>query len=146
MLSFPPLLQAGIAQEVQRCLESGDLLVADRPFVSEQGKSAYLRLQLIPVTGYQCSSIAVQGIIEDISDHVLTEELLREYQQRFEYTSVQLAKFSHAIEQSANIVIITDLKGIIEYVNPKFTEITGYSASEVEGQKPAHPEIRSPKR
>ena len=136
VLSFPPLLQAGIAQDVQRCLESGDMVVADRPFVSEQDKSAYLRLQLIPVTGHQYGSITVQGIIEDISDHVLTEELLREYQRRFEYTSVQLAKFSHAIEQSANIVIITDLKGIIEYVNPKFTEVTGYSASEVEGKSP----------
>jgi len=136
VLSFPPLLQAGIAQDVQRCLESGDMVVADRPFVSEQDKSAYLRLQLIPVPGYQYGSIAIQGIIEDISDHVLTEELLREYQQRLEYTNVQLAKFSHAIEQSANIVIITDLKGIIEYVNPKFTEVTGYSASEVEGKSP----------
>jgi PAS domain S-box-containing protein len=136
VLSFQPLIQAGIAQDVQRCLESGDTVVADRPFVSEQDKGAYLRLRLIPVTDCQCGSIAVQGIIEDISDHVLTEELLREYQRRFEDTNVQLAKFSHAIEQSANIVVITDLKGIIEYVNPKFAEVTGYSASEVEGKNP----------
>ena len=136
VLTFPPLLQAGIAQDIQRCLESGDMVVADRPFVSEQDKSAYLRLRLIPVSANRSGSVAVQGIVEDISDHVLTEELLREYQQRFEYTSAQLAKFSHAIEQSANIVVITDLRGSIEYVNPKFTEVTGYSAIEVEGKNP----------
>jgi PAS domain S-box-containing protein len=136
VLSFPPLLQAGIAQDVQRCLDTGDIVVADRPFVSKQDKSAFLQLRLIPVTGRQCTPIAVQGIVEDISEHVLTEELLREYQHRFEYTNLQLAKFSHAIEQSANIVVITDLKGIIEYVNPKFTEVTGYSADEVEGKNP----------
>ena len=136
VLSFPPLLQADIAQDVQRCLNSGDMIVVDRPFVSEQNKSAYLRLRLIPVPANQSGPIAVQGIVEDISEHVLTEELLREYQQRFEHTSEQLAKFSYAIEQSANIVVITDLKGSIEYVNPKFTEVTGYSAAEVEGKNP----------
>jgi PAS domain S-box-containing protein len=135
-LSFSPLLQAGIARDVQRCMESGEMVVADRPFVSEQGKSAYLRLRLIPIPTNQSGTVAVQGIVEDISEQVLTEELLREYQQRFEYTSVQLAKFSHAIEQSANIVVITNLKGSIEYVNPRFTEVTGYSASEVEGKNP----------
>ena len=48
VLSFPPLVQSGIAQDVQRCLESGDMVVADRPFVSEQDKSACLRLHLLP--------------------------------------------------------------------------------------------------
>ncbi len=136
MLSFPPFIEAGIADDVQRCLESGDVINADRPFVSAQGRSAYLRLCLIPVTDRQWGRVAIQGIIEDISDHVLTEELLREYQRRFEETSIQLAKFSYAIEQSANIVVITDLKGIIEYVNPKFAEVTGYLASEVVGKNP----------
>ncbi len=41
-----------------------------------------------------------------------------------------------AVEQSANIVIITDREGNIEYVNPKFTEITGYSSEEVLGKNP----------
>ncbi|HCE54083.1 MAG TPA: hypothetical protein DER05_03385 [Lutibacter sp.] len=45
-------------------------------------------------------------------------------------------KLSSAIEQSANTVIITDDKGNIEYTNPKFTEITGYSAAEVLGKNP----------
>jgi len=136
VFNFSPLVQAGIAADVDRCLETGGTIIAERPFVSEQGKSAYLQLRLIPLAGSQCGSLAVQGIIEDISEHVLTEELLREYQRRFEDTSIQLAKFSYAIEQSANIVVITDLKGTIEYVNPKFTEVTGYSANEAIGQTP----------
>ncbi len=137
MMSFQPFIEAGIADDVQRCLESGEVITEDRPFVSAQGKSAYLRLCLIPVVGCQCGPVTIQGIIEDISDYVLTEELLREYQRRFEETSTQLAKFSYAIEQSANIVVITDLKGSIEYVNPKFTEVTGYSTSEVLGRNPS---------
>ncbi len=45
-------------------------------------------------------------------------------------------KLSTAINQSANIIIITDTRGDIEYTNPKFTEITGYSKEEVLGKKP----------
>lgn len=39
-----------------------------------------------------------------------------------------------AVEQSASAVIITDLNGRIEYLNPKFTELTGYSSEELVGQ------------
>lgn len=48
----------------------------------------------------------------------------------------KLRLFSRAIECSANIVIITDRDGIIEYVNPKFVETTGYSPDEAIGANP----------
>ena len=41
-----------------------------------------------------------------------------------------------AIEQSAEAVVITNASGAIEYVNPAFTRITGYSREEVLGQNP----------
>ena len=49
----------------------------------------------------------------------------------------QMRNLSRAVEQSPASVIITDLNGIIEYVNPKFTEKTGYSAEEAIGLKPS---------
>ena len=49
----------------------------------------------------------------------------------------QLRKLSLAVEQSSNIVLITNTEGVIEYVNPKFTEVTGYSANEAIGRTPA---------
>ncbi len=48
----------------------------------------------------------------------------------------ELLKLSRAVEDSPAMVIITDTNGITEYVNPKFTEITGYTAEEAIGQKP----------
>jgi len=47
-----------------------------------------------------------------------------------------LLKLSSAVEQSPTSIIITDIKGNIEYVNPKITEITGYELSELEGNNP----------
>ena len=48
----------------------------------------------------------------------------------------QLRKLSHAVEQSPSAIIITDPAGKIEYVNPKFTEVTGYSSAEAVGNTP----------
>ncbi len=41
------------------------------------------------------------------------------------------------IEQSPATVVITDKDGLIEYVNPRFTELTGYSAEEAYGKNPS---------
>jgi len=46
------------------------------------------------------------------------------------------AKLSRAVEQSPVSIVITDLNGNIEYVNPKFTEVTGYTSAEAIGQNP----------
>jgi PAS domain S-box-containing protein len=48
----------------------------------------------------------------------------------------EIKKLSVAVEQSANTIVITDIDGNIEYTNPKFTEITGYTAEEVQGENP----------
>ncbi|MBU6391081.1 MAG: EAL domain-containing protein [Planctomycetota bacterium] len=48
----------------------------------------------------------------------------------------ELRKLSGAIEQSINIIFITDINGNIEYVNPMFEKITGYSREEAIGQNP----------
>ena len=45
--------------------------------------------------------------------------------------------FFQAIEASPSSVIITDTEGVIEYVNPRFVETTGYDQSEAIGQKPS---------
>jgi len=45
-------------------------------------------------------------------------------------------RFLMAIEQSAEAIIITDVDGRIEYINPAFETITGYSEQEVFRQNP----------
>jgi len=43
---------------------------------------------------------------------------------------------SQAIESSPATVVITDPQGIIEYINPKFSEVTGYTPQETIGKTP----------
>lgn len=51
-------------------------------------------------------------------------------------TEQDLRKLSRALEQSPASVVITDTDGYIEYVNPKFEEMSGYAADEAIGQNP----------
>ncbi len=48
----------------------------------------------------------------------------------------QLRKLSQVVEQSHNVIIITDLDAHIEYVNPAFVAMTGYTLEEVIGKDP----------
>jgi PAS domain S-box-containing protein len=48
----------------------------------------------------------------------------------------QVRQLSRAVEQSPVSVVIADTTGAIEYVNPKFTQVSGYSLAEVRGQNP----------
>ena len=66
--------------------------------------------------------IAMVGIIQDITERKTAERSLR--------------KISVAVEQSPLAIMITDPRGIIEYVNPAFTGVTGYPAGEAIGRNP----------
>lgn len=71
-------------------------------------------------------------LVEVISNAFRNYEL-EKYRQEVEE---EMRKMMRAVDQSANMVFITDKKANIEYINPKFTEITGYSFEEVIGKKP----------
>ncbi|MGQ1908240.1 ABC transporter substrate binding protein [Marinifilum sp. RC60d5] len=60
------------------------------------------------------------SIVHDISEKKKQEHLIR--------------LLSRSVEQSPVAIIITDRKGIIEYVNQAFVKITGYSSDEAIGQ------------
>ncbi len=53
------------------------------------------------------------------------------------YAEEQLRKLSRAVEQSPISIILTDLLGNIEYVNPKTLKVTGYELSELIGKNPS---------
>jgi PAS domain S-box-containing protein len=61
-------------------------------------------------------------------------ELVSERFARFRTMFVQLAR---AVDQTADSILITDHRGIIEYVNPAFEKVTGFSPAEVLGRKPS---------
>ncbi|NTV72141.1 MAG: PAS domain S-box protein [Azonexaceae bacterium] len=72
--------------------------------------------------------------------NLLERELLRkEVENQRDRLSAQLEmllKLTTAVEQSPASVVITDLDAGIQYVNPRFSEVTGYMPAEVIGENP----------
>lgn len=64
-----------------------------------------------------------------------TRDLREEIAER-KQAEESLRKLSQAVEQSPAMTVITDPDGAIEYVNPRFTEVTGYSLDEIAGKTP----------
>jgi diguanylate cyclase (GGDEF)-like protein/PAS domain S-box-containing protein len=64
----------------------------------------------------------IQSRVEDLSS--------------FQREKDERLKLSRAAQASSSGIMITDINGQIEYVNPKFTELTGYSREEVMGKTP----------
>jgi PAS domain S-box-containing protein len=73
---------------------------------------------------------------EEVLARVATHLALRSAQKQLEAQNAELRKLSQAVEQSANVVIITDPEGRIEYANPRFEATTGYTIAEALGQNP----------
>ena len=77
-------------------------------------------------TDYDAADIeAMQQIgsmVQDILDRRRAEDRVR--------------KLSRAVEQSPASIVITDRDGRIEYINPHFCEVTGYTVEEAVGQNP----------
>ena len=89
---------------------------------SADGSERWILVTKVPLRDPDGETIGLVGIARDVT--------------RWRQAEAQLRKLSRAVEQSANSIVITDLEGRIEYVNPKFERLTGYTLDEVRGQNP----------
>lgn len=134
---------------------SWDLIVSDytmprlsTPQALRLLKREGIDIPFIMVSGTVGEDRAVQVIKAGAHDYIMKDQLsrlvpavrreLREVELRRERlcTQEQLQKLSRAIEQTAECVFITNPDGIIEYVNPAFERLTGFTSAEAIGQSP----------
>ena len=105
-----------VLADAQRALK-GESVTAIRTVGSRVFQSQYN-----PVTDHNGKVKTIIGFANDITEIRQVEE--------------QRKILSGALEQTADLVMITDVDGIIEYVNPAFETITGFTKEEVIGEKP----------
>ncbi len=75
-------------------------------------------------------------LLQDLSDDMAHGLIALRTVEREKATTEERDRLATAIEQSTEMVVITDGKGVIEYVNPAFERVTGYSREEVFGENP----------
>ncbi len=86
------------------------------------GRRIWIDTSKVPLTDSQGRVYGVLGIVEDITARKAAND--------------ELIRLRTAVEQSANIIVITNTEGLITYVNPSFEKSTGYTAAEAIGQNP----------
>ncbi|UFS69917.1 PAS domain S-box protein [Geomonas sp. RF6] len=117
-----PEERAAIVHDYACCRESGELCTVEHRLFFPDGRIKHLHEHCRTYLDERGRGVRSAGTIQDVTAHWETEERLRQ--------------FSRVVEQSPVSVVITDLSGSISYVNPKFSELTGYSPEEVLGRNP----------
>lgn len=116
-------------EDVEKTREMHDAIVQglaenyrlEKRHMRKDGTAIWSDTAVSAIRGADGEYRATVGVIQDISTQKKSEE-----------ARVRLAA---AVEQAVEGIVITDTRGYIEYVNPAYEEITGYSQDEVLGRK-----------
>jgi len=116
----PPEFAAKVHQRIEKIMKHG-MAVFETSHYRKDGSimPVEINARIIELDGEE----VFFSVVRDISERKLSED--------------QLRKLSQAVEQAGEAVLITDKNGIIEYINPAFTEITGYSSEDAVGNNPS---------
>ncbi|MGB6410796.1 MAG: PAS domain S-box protein [Candidatus Deferrimicrobiaceae bacterium] len=88
----------------------------------KDGSPIDISVSTSPIRAADGTITGIMSIITDVTERKKSEETL--------------LRLATAVEQSAEIIMITDAAGAIEFVNPAFERITGYRRDEVLGKNP----------
>ncbi len=94
----------------------------EKRYIHKNGRIVNVLIRSQIVRDEKRKPLFEMAITEDITIRKKAEEEIR--------------KLSTAVTQSPSVIAITDIKGNLEYVNPKFTELTGYTLEEAKGMNP----------
>ncbi|MFA9517547.1 PAS domain S-box protein, partial [Halopenitus sp. H-Gu1] len=122
--TFLDLIHPDDEESVEQAWEAakeGEPYDIEHRIITGDGETRWMR-EKAEITFDDGQPVSAVGLVQDITEH-------KEAKQRLE-------QFEKAIEQTAHAVYITDVDGTIEYVNPAFETITGYSEPEAVGKTP----------
>lgn len=107
-------------------------------------------IPFILFTGKRSEEIASEAISRGVTDYLQKKPGTQQYEllakrirnavdkhrarQHARKRELRLQKFRRAVESSGHSIYFTDADGVIEYVNPAFEKITGYTAEEAVGE------------
>ncbi|MDD5179678.1 MAG: PAS domain S-box protein [Gallionellaceae bacterium] len=118
---FPAETARAFAANDRKTLESKQASTHEESVYVDGRERIYQSIKF-PIIGDNGEVLGTGGISIDITDRKQAEDLLH--------------TLHTAIKQSPTSIVIADQDGIIQYVNPYFTEVTGYTSAEVIGQNP----------
>jgi PAS domain S-box-containing protein len=111
-----------VEENLLKALREGKTFVSNYRIIDKAGGTHWVIDRGQAVYDENGNALYVDGFIFDESERKTFD--------------IEIKKLTSAVEQSPVSIVITDTKGNIEYVNPKFCEITGYTVEEALGKNP----------
>lgn len=90
--------------------------------IRKDGTTLWVEVKASLIVDEDNHPVGILGVTRDISKR--------------KYVMDELRKLQRAVEQSPDSILITDVRGNIEYVNPSIQKISGYTKDELIGQNP----------
>jgi len=118
---YAPEARPVITAAVQTAIDAGTPFDAALPLVTAHGRRIWVRA-MGTAERHEGKTIRVYGAFQDITERRAADELRR----------LQ----SGALDAAVDAIVITDRAGVIEWVNPAFTQLTGYALEEAVGKNP----------
>jgi len=118
---LPPENSSLFMKRMQKILDTQNAVVVEDTVQIENRPHTFQSI-LFPITTEDNSLILFGSIATDISEQVKTHQ--------------QLQLHTDALNAAANAIVITDRDGNILWVNPAYSELTGYTQEEILGQNP----------
>ncbi len=110
------------SEEALRRLAAGDVFTDIWLARRKDGREIWVESRTRPMTDAAGVTVGIIAVSRDVTE-----------QRRLEAERERLAA---AIDQANDAVVITDTDARIQYVNPAFEQVTGYTSSEVIGENP----------
>jgi len=112
-----------LQRSVDEALHEKKPYAIDHRIVLPEGKIRIAHEHAEVVWDQSGRPLRMTGTVQDVTEHKEAED--------------ELKILSAAIEHSVNVIFITDVNGVIEYVNPMFETVTGWSKEEAIGKTPS---------
>jgi PAS domain S-box-containing protein len=112
----------GLRADWRQSLRTGHTFEREYEIATLTGETKWVWERGGGIANSQGQMVGIEGFIADVTGRKRAE--------------AERERLNQAIEQSSEMIFITDAAGAILYVNPAFTKITGYSREEVLGKNP----------
>ncbi|MFC1513682.1 PAS domain S-box protein [candidate division KSB1 bacterium] len=120
--AVPEEEKSKLKKTIEHSIKTGESYSIEHRIIRPDGTERTVLGRGEAIFDYSMKTERLLGTVQDITERKKAED--------------QLRKLNQAVEQSPISIVITNIEGNIEYVNPKFEKITGYTFEEVKDENP----------
>ena len=151
VLTFPPMVDAGFSRHFKACMDHGEVVTAEVPYISKWGKAVHLKLVAAPMVDEQGNVYGCNCVMWDISRRKLAEH---EFQREFTINKALSELYLTLLSKNASLddlaglllqkafLITNSEHGYVGRIDPETKALLASTATEMMGDDCRIPGVR----